>query len=215
MQQRIEGFLQLPEAPASALRRKCCPVNSAQQPEKGRGEARSNGVLLEGALFSWTTLVESSNYQPSLQVAARILAPQKAVAANATQSIESPAFDVGPLSLDLPAGGIVGVVGPVGCGKSTFIMGLLGELQNQHQQLHGRPIKDKEGAACGGDAPIGYLSQTPAIVNGSLRQNVTLGMAYDAKRYATAVEDACLGQDIAGMPAGDMTEIGEVRRLTC
>ena len=177
-------------------------------------------MLLEGALFSWKMRVESLKRQPSLLVAARILAPRKARAASATQRTESPcgknvrAFEVGPLSLALPAGGVVGVVGPVGCGKSTFIMGLLGVLQNQHHWLHGRPIKGEESVACGGDAPIGYLSQTPAVVNGSLRQNVTLGMPYDAKRYATAVEAACLGQDIAGMPAGDMTEIGEVRGPT-
>lgn len=202
MQQRIEGFLQRPEAPAGALSRKVCADNTVEQRED------DGCILLEGALFSWKkTLVESSKYQPSLQVAARILAPQKTAAASVTQSI---AFDVGPLSLALPAGGILGVVGPVGCGKSTFIMGLLGELQNQHQMLHGRSIEDNEAVACGGDAPIGYLSQTPAVVNGSLRQNVTLGMAYDAKRYATAVAAACLGPDIAAMPAGDLTEIGEV-----
>ena len=34
-------------------------------------------------------------------------------------------------------------------------------------------------------------------------------MPYDAKRYAAAVEAACLAPDIAGMPAGDLTEIGE------
>jgi ABC-type transport system involved in cytochrome bd biosynthesis fused ATPase/permease subunit len=212
--------LQRPEAPAAALSRKFCPANTGEQQQEDGAEKRGHGILLEGALFSWKALVDSSKYHPSLQVAARILAPQKSVASNATQSAaDSPsgsdasAFDVGPLSLALPAGGIVGIVGPVGCGKSTFIMGLLGELQNQHQRQHGSSIKDEEAVACGG-APIGYLSQNPAVVNGSLRQNVTLGMAYDAERYTAAVEAACLGPDIAGMPAGDMTEIGEVRRLT-
>eukprot|EP01046_Picozoa_sp_COSAG06_P079820 COSAG06_NODE_27204_length_598_cov_0.899800_1_plen_55_part_00 len=34
-------------------------------------------------------------------------------------------------------------------------------------------------------------------------------MPYDAERYTAAVEAACLAPDIAGMPAGDLTEIGE------
>ena len=190
-----------------------------QQVEDG-DEGRGHAILLKGARFSWKTLVDSSKYQPSLQVAARVLAPQAVVAnvsrstADSASGSDTSAFDVGPLSLTLPAGGIVGIVGPVGCGKSTFIMGLLGELQNEHQRHRDGSIEDEQGAACGGNAPIGYLSQTPAVVNGSLRHNVTLGMPYDAKRYATAVEAACLGPDIAGMPAGDMTEIGEVRRQT-
>jgi len=187
-----------------------------RQQKSGEEEGNSVGILLDDALFSWASLEHMSKYQPSLQKATRILAPKKADAAQTAAASPGgsglPVFDVGPLSLVLPVGGIVGIVGPVGCGKSTLIMGMLGELRNQqeHQRHHGC-VEDDTGVGCGGDAPVGYLSQTPAILNGTLRQNVTLGMPYDAERYIAAIEAACLAPDIAAMPAGDMTEIGEVR----
>lgn len=213
--------MQRPEAPPAALRRKTDPVKHQHGKEKNAENGEDTGLSLDGAVFSWAIVHDkSAGYvaqRPSLQVAARIFAPKNATPLNSRLTADKspsgnagPAFDVGPLALALPAGGILGVVGPVGCGKSTLIMGLLGELRNQ--QEYAGPIEHKTDVVCGGHKPVGYLSQTPAVVNGSLRHNVTLGMEYDADRYAAAVEAACLGPDIAGMPAGDMTEIGEVRR---
>jgi hypothetical protein len=239
-----------PEAPAASLNRKKNKTTINDCDDDGRTlskqqqeeeQQQSMALKLDGAIFSWAAPPDASaEYKPSLQRAARILAPKKkeaaadvkkpvavedagAEAADSDPLLQAAglggggggggcdaaaaAFAVGPLALALPSGGIVGVVGPVGCGKSTFIMGRLGELRNQQQQQQqqqqqpqrapGGSSDDEEeeegvpvpggvtaAAACGGDAPVGYLSQTPAVVNGSLRQNVTLGMPCDAERCA-------------------------------
>ena len=162
-------------------------------------------VELTGAVFGWgpsTAKDTAGGYTMSCQRLAGFLSAKgsAAPAAAAVVSEDEVAFAVGPLTIKLPAGGLVGVVGQVGCGKSTFIMGLLGELVDQQTNSE---------AACGGGAPVGYLSQTPAVVNGSLRQNITLGCPFNQEQYTAAVEAACLGPDIAAMPAGDETEIGE------
>lgn len=55
---------------------------------------------------------------------------------------------------------------------------------------------------------VAYTAQEPWIQNASLEKNVTLGAARTAA-YDAAVAACALGQDVAALPAGDATEIGE------
>jgi hypothetical protein len=61
-------------------------------------------------------------------------------------------------------------------------------------------------------APIWRVSigtQSPAIVNATIRDNVLFGAAYDPGLYRQCLEGACLVQDLSLFPGGDFTEIGE------
>ena len=56
---------------------------------------------------------------------------------------------------------------------------------------------------------IAYVPQTPFLLNASLRDNILFGKPYDATRYQHVLDVCCLLPDIAILPAGDATEIGE------
>lgn len=43
----------------------------------------------------------------------------------------------------------------------------------------------------------------------ALQNNILFGQPYDEQRYDQVIKDACLGQDLAMLPFGDATEIGE------
>jgi hypothetical protein len=65
-----------------------------------------------------------------------------------------------------------------------------------------------------GDGPVvrgrvAYCSQVPWIMAATLKDNILFGAAPDKGRYAAVVEAAALGQDLAELPAGDETELGE------
>lgn len=65
-----------------------------------------------------------------------------------------------------------------------------------------------------GDGPVvrgrvAYCSQVPWIMAATLKDNILFGAAPDKARYAAVVEAAALGQDLAELPAGDDTELGE------
>jgi ABC-type multidrug transport system fused ATPase/permease subunit len=103
------------------------------------------------------------------------------------------------IRLELRRGTLTVVVGQVGSGKSALVSALLGEL-----------------ALCGeaSGAPrilgrVAYVAQTAWVQSLTLRDNIIFGLPFDAARYAAAVEAACLGPDVALLPAGDDTEIGE------
>ena len=56
---------------------------------------------------------------------------------------------------------------------------------------------------------IAYVPQTPFIMNATLRDNILFGQPYDEVRYQKVLSTCCLLPDIAILPAGDLTEIGE------
>jgi hypothetical protein len=47
---------------------------------------------------------------------------------NDQQDAKPVAFRVAEVSMNIPRGSLVGIVGPVGCGKSSLLLGLLGEM---------------------------------------------------------------------------------------
>lgn len=104
------------------------------------------------------------------------------------------------ISLTVADGELVCVVGPVGSGKSSLLLGILNELvcTSGFVQKHGR---------------VAYCAQQPWIVNGTLRDNITMfgprDKVFDSAWYGMVVEACCLKDDLDMLPASDLTEIGE------
>eukprot|EP00038_Savillea_parva_P006061 m.161407 g.161407 ORF g.161407 m.161407 type:complete len:1586 (+) comp12073_c0_seq1:309-5066(+) len=136
------------------------------------------------------------------------------------------------VAVTVPRGALVGVTGVVGSGKTAFLLALLDELTvvRRHATVSGdeatshvehdttsdgaltryRHASDNDVVATPHRPPIaGYFAQTPEILNGTFKDNVTFGLPFDAHRFNEAVTCACLDADLAIMPAGSMTEIGE------
>ncbi|GFN81907.1 multidrug resistance-associated protein 4 [Plakobranchus ocellatus] len=98
-------------------------------------------------------------------------------------------FNVGP-------GKLVSVIGPVGSGKSSLLMSILGELppQSGTVRAHGK---------------IAYVSQHPWVFSGSVRQNIVFGAQFDKARYDKIIRISALSRDLSILPKGDATLIGD------
>ncbi|XP_043571121.1 ATP-binding cassette sub-family C member 3 isoform X3 [Chiloscyllium plagiosum] len=100
------------------------------------------------------------------------------------------------ISLMVPQGSLVAVVGHVGCGKSSLISALLGEMEKLEGSvaIHGS---------------VAYVPQQAWIRNASLKDNIIFGELLSEQKYQQVLEACALITDLSVLPGGDQTEIGE------
>ncbi|XP_066474476.1 ATP-binding cassette sub-family C member 10 [Tiliqua scincoides] len=101
--------------------------------------------------------------------------------------------------LAVAKGTLVGVVGKVGCGKSSLLAAITGELNSLGELVY---IWDVEKG-------FGLATQEPWIQFTSIRENILFGKEYDARFYKEVIEACALSDDLNILPAGDQTEVGE------
>ena len=123
---------------------------------------------------------------------------------------EAPALKM--LNLDIPAGFLVGITGPVGSGKSALARAILGlhPIESGTVLVDGRSPWDFSPVERAG--LIGYLPQDTLLFSGSLRENLTLTRECeprDDRLLMKAIQLAALEEDVRGFPSGLGTEVGE------
>ncbi|TMS22599.1 Canalicular multispecific organic anion transporter 2 [Larimichthys crocea] len=100
------------------------------------------------------------------------------------------------INVMVPQGSLLAVVGHVGCGKSSLISALLGEMEKMEGEVSIR-------------GSVAYVPQQAWIQNATLRDNILFGKLYNEQKYGCVLEACSLTPDLEVLPGGDMTEIGE------
>ena len=116
---------------------------------------------------------------------------------------------IGPLSLEVKRGEIVGIAGASGSGKSTLVKLLLGLYHLDRGRLQ---IGDTAVDAIRHDDLISHFAvvlQETELFNFSMRDNITMMRDVPPALLQRAIEIACLDEVIARMPDGLETPVGE------
>uniref|UniRef100_A0A8B9RM10 ABC-type glutathione-S-conjugate transporter n=1 Tax=Astyanax mexicanus TaxID=7994 RepID=A0A8B9RM10_ASTMX len=100
------------------------------------------------------------------------------------------------ISVRVPCGGLVAVVGHVGSGKSSLLSAMLGETERRSGNVS---IKGS----------VAYVPQQAWIQNATLQDNILFGREKKKTWYQRVLEACALLPDLEILPAGDATEIGE------
>ena len=108
------------------------------------------------------------------------------------------------ISFTAERGQIIGITGPVACGKSTLGKAFLCEYPYEGQILyHGRELQDAAQAERTGW--ISYLGHDPELFADSIAENILLGDNGDPVTYLQLVR---LDQEVAEMSGGVQTRVG-------
>lgn len=100
------------------------------------------------------------------------------------------------LNVQISHGMKVAVCGPVGCGKSSLVSAILGEIP----KVSG-VIKVSGSRA--------YVAQSPWIQSGTIEGNILFGNKMERHKYERVLDACSLKKDLEALPFGDQTITGE------
>lgn len=161
--------------------------------------------LLDADIYSDTVFasVHQRGSGPSIPLAVRLSAVVFTHLGKKTPTINS-------VSLDIPAGSYVAIVGPSGAGKTTLVDLLLGLYDPESGSIQ---IGNQDPRVLRQASPglISYVPQRPGLVSGSVAQNVALGVSkeeIDENQVREALAKAQLLDFVDTLPQGIHSSLG-------
>lgn len=130
-----------------------------------------------------------------------------------TDKTAADAFKLMDLNVKFKVGKFNVIVGPTGSGKTSLLMGLLGEMTKlkgdvylpggvSREDLHPDP-------ETGLTESVAYCAQQAWLVNGTVKDNIIFASNFDQKRYDDVIAACALKRDLEILDAGDETIVGE------
>ncbi|CAR30690.1 bile acid-transporting ATPase YBT1 [Lachancea thermotolerans CBS 6340] len=133
---------------------------------------------------------------------------------NATFSWDrkNPDFKLKNMNIDFKLGKLNVVIGPTGSGKTSLLMGLLGEMDLLEGKVYAPCLDPREDMVIENDGmtnSIAYCSQAAWLLNDTVKNNILFSSPFNEGRYNAVIEACGLKRDFEILSAGDQTEIGE------
>ncbi|XP_072448331.1 ATP-binding cassette sub-family C member 8 isoform X4 [Chiloscyllium punctatum] len=124
------------------------------------------------------------------------------------------------IEIKIPHGQLTMIVGQVGCGKSSLLLAILGEMQRNSgsvywnsERMEGNSSSMEEDSTVDVEvrrrSAVAYAAQKPWILNTTVEENITFGNPFNKQRYKAVIDACSLQPDIDILPQGDQTQIGE------
>ena len=178
---RIEEFLEQPEKDVCESEIERGGIDDIQEyPHeplgKNRGDEKDEGTSIGSSIGS----------------------PVSAVSIRGANFAWSPSVDpvLHDITLEIALYSIEVLLGPIGCGKSTLIQGILGNARRTKGSVQ---VVSSSSSFCG---------QTPWLMSGTIRDNITAGSAFDDYWYSYTLWTCSLDREVQRLPIGDLTEVG-------
>ncbi|XP_069116796.1 ATP-binding cassette sub-family C member 10-like [Argopecten irradians] len=103
------------------------------------------------------------------------------------------------ITFRITKGQFIGVVGKVGSGKSSLLNAILAEMSRKEGEISVSSLENG----------FAFVGQEPWIQQATIRNSITFGSPFNARKYSEVLQAASLKKDLSMLPAGDKTEVGE------
>lgn len=130
-----------------------------------------------------------------------------------SSTVESQSFKLIDMDVRFKVGKLNIIAGPTGSGKTSLLMGLLGEMNLIRGSIYLPGGYDREtlepDPKTGLIESIAYCSQQPWLVNSTIKENIVFASEKNEKRYKAVVAACALQRDFEILKSGDETLVGE------
>ena len=215
---RIQKFLEFPERPSIT-------ITSIEEDNNDNDKDTDSAISMSHVDCYWNYVKEMSTTKKSSEDKTTKPIPSTGSVASTNDpksdydkdadSLSSSSNLIPALSdvtLDFKRGQLTCIIGAVGSGKSALLQVLVGELpvykgSLDHRSKHENNNEDNK-------EWIAYASQDPWIMDGTVRENITMGLPFNEKWYNEVVDACGLRLDFQIFRAGDQTLVGD-RGVQC
>ncbi|CAD6636775.1 AMH_1a_G0038970.mRNA.1.CDS.1 [Saccharomyces cerevisiae] len=121
-------------------------------------------------------------------------------------------FKLKNISIEFKLNSLNAIIGPTGSGKSSLLLGLLGELNLLSGKIYVPTVESRDDLEIGKDGmtnSMAYCSQTPWLISGTIKDNVVFGEIFNKQKFDNVMKSCCLDKDIKAMTAGIRTDVGD------
>ncbi len=105
------------------------------------------------------------------------------------------------LNLEVKKGQLIGIIGKVGCGKTSLLHAIMSELTKTFGSIKINAEVCSKGFA--------YVGQDGWIKADTIRENILFGAKFNPDFYHKVIEACALIPDLEGFPNGDETFVGD------
>lgn len=187
--QRVQNFLEAHEGQPPEKNIEPSP-NSLEYMRK-----ENISIMLSHASFEWETF-DDDDTEKEKSASANHERQKVLLSTNKNFKLEETRFPgLRDVDLKIKLGEFLVITGVIGSGKSSLLQAMLGVMKC----TSGKTNVDGSIILCG----------TPWIQSSTVKENIVFGSSWDSKWYNEVVYNCSLESDLALLPAGDMTEIGE------
>ena len=196
---RIQKFLQFPELPRTNHH-----VLTIDQVDDSRADASTTNpstpaqlVLVLDDVTSYWNDVQPFNEKNSAHP------PGSTEISNHARSSSGLTRALSNITINFRMGELTCIVGTVGSGKSALLQAIVGELP-----IFSGSLKLSE------DTTISYASQDPWIMDGTVKENILMGLDFNESWYNQVISACGLILDFSQFIHGDQTIVGD-RGVQC
>lgn len=173
-------------------------------------------IILRDASFSWETTKkpdEDAKSKPGEKPSEKEKKAQAILDAEKSSEQSDAPFELKGLNLSIARDELIAIVGPVGCGKTSLLAAISGEMRRSGgivQQGANIGLCPQYAWSTLFPSTFTRLVADPCLVqNATVQDNIVFGKEYDPKWYREVVSACALKPDFKSFSAGDQTEIGE------
>nr|XP_026483882.1 ABC transporter C family member 13 isoform X1 [Vanessa tameamea] len=95
-------------------------------------------------------------------------------------------FTLKNISLEIGKDELIGIAGPVGSGKTSLLLAIVGDMIKQSGDIQIPEYLNS----------FGYVSQQPWLVRGTIRDNILFGKPYDEAKFRSVIDACALTEDL-------------------